>query len=701
MADVFISYKRDERPAVEKIAGKLQDLGLSVWFDAGMTAGETFNNEIDREARAAKCILVCWSPTARESKWVIAEAMIGFEKDKLIASYVAGPDIFSPPTPLNAIHAEDLRGWLGDPSETHAGWKSILRGIGKLCGRVDVESFGALGSRTSTAELRSWQDRHRNSPLFVSVEELLRAQEIQDVERERLGREAREQRAREDAERQAREAAERERREGEERVQQREREKREAAERRSAIKRPLMLAGIAILVAISLAGLYFVGLRPAAEQQITAASAQISWADGESLVASASDNATQTGYFTAEVMRQANEVLDHEDGLRIRVPLDRRLQEAAVRALRKGLDDYDRRHRMAPRSGAAGAERAQGALVAMNPHTGRVLAMLGGYDSGGPNRATQTLRQPGSAFSPIVYAAALDFGLTPTTLVEDAPLSAAQNGNSEPWSDGNTAEYFGPMPWRRGLELSRSTTVARVAQEIGTERVLDYGRRLGVYSDNTRPGLALALGAGETSLLRLTTAYGMFVNGGRRIQPIFIDSVQNSDGRSVFTSEQSAADTDAREQVLDPLTAFQVVSMTEGVVQRGTGSVVQSVGAPLGGKTGTSADNKDAWFIGYSPDLVVGIWVGFDAPRNMGEGEGGARIAAPIFRDFMRAALAEATPVPFAIPAGLRAVRIDRFTGLLPSAGSTETIIEWFRPGTEPQAEVRSPQEQNDPSGLF
>jgi penicillin-binding protein 1A len=215
---------------------------------------------------------------------------------------------------------------------------------------------------------------------------------------------------------------------------------------------------------------------------------------------------------------------------------------------------------------------------------------------------------------------------------------------------------------------------------------------------------SLALGAGETSLMRMTTAYGMFVNGGRRIQPIIIDRIQDRTGRSVFRRDQrecpncndewrrQSAPTlaDTREQVLDPVTAYQIVSMAEGVVQRGTATSIAELGFPLGGKTGTTNDYKDAWFIGFSPDLVVGVWAGFDTPRDMGEGETGGRISAPIFRDFMREALRNTSPTPFRIPAGVRLVRIDAQTGLLPSATTTTTILEAFRPDTEPTRDVSS-----------
>jgi penicillin-binding protein 1A len=348
----------------------------------------------------------------------------------------------------------------------------------------------------------------------------------------------------------------------------------------------------------------------------------------------------------------------------------------------------------------------QGSLVAMDPHTGRVLAMVGGYsfnDANGLNRATQAMRQPGSSFKPIVYAAALDYGLTPATLVDDGPL-AIEAGDGTNWSPENySREFYGPTTLRRGLELSRNAMTARVAYEMGPERVLEYGQRLGVYGENTTPVFSLALGAGETTLMRMTTAYGMFVNGGRRIQPIIIDRIQDRTGRSVFRRDQRECDgcnaewrrgmappslPDTRQQVLDPVTAYQIVSMSEGVVTRGTATVIADLGFPLGGKTGTTNDYKDAWFIGFSPDLVVGVWVGFDQPRNMGEGETGGRISAPIFREFMREALRDVQPAPFRIPAGVRLVRVDTQTGLLPSATTTSTILEAFRPDTEPTRDV-------------
>lgn len=370
------------------------------------------------------------------------------------------------------------------------------------------------------------------------------------------------------------------------------------------------------------------------------------------------------------------------------------------RALTAGSIIYVQRVGETERYNLRQTPEVQGALVALDPHTGRVLAMVGGYNLSerGYNRATQARRQPGSSFKPIVYAAALDFGLTPATLVDDGPL-AIEAGDGSVWSPENyTQQYYGPTTLRRGLELSRNAMTARVAYEMGIDRVVQYAQRLGVYDDNIQPVFALALGTGETTLLRMTTAYGEFVNGGRRIQPILIDRIQDRTGRSIFRVDQRACEgcdaewrnqapprlPDTREQIIDPVTAYQIVSMAEGVVQRGTATVVNTLGYPLGGKTGTTNDYRDAWFVGFSPDLVVGVWVGFDQPRSMGDGETGARIPAPIFRDFMRVALQDTPPLPFRIPSGVRLVRVDATTGLLPGADSTNTILEAFRPDTEP-----------------
>jgi penicillin-binding protein 1A len=354
----------------------------------------------------------------------------------------------------------------------------------------------------------------------------------------------------------------------------------------------------------------------------------------------------------------------------------------------------------------------QGALVALDPHTGRVLAMVGGYDMrvAGYNRATQARRQPGSAFKPIVYAAALEYmgaerPITPATLIPDDPFSVVA-GDGSVWRPDNYNRVFnGPTTLRRGLEQSRNAMTARMAYEMGIDRVVSFGQRLGVYDEDVPEVFSLALGTGETTLLRLTSAYGVFVNGGRRVTPVFVDRVQNRYGETVARRDRrvcpdcnaawrsgmrAPALSDDREQLINPITAYQIVSMSQGVVQRGTATVVSSVGAPLGGKTGTTNDYHDAWFVGFSPDLAVGVWVGFDNPRSMGEGETGGSLAAPIFRDFMLDALrpegsSQIRAVPFRMPRGVALVRVDQQTGTLPTEETAAMFLEAFQPGTEPQ----------------
>src|SRR5947208_3832027 len=302
-----------------------------------------------------------------------------------------------------------------------------------------------------------------------------------------------------------------------------------------------------------------------------------------------------------------------------------------------------------------------GALVAMDPQTGRVLAMAGGfsYDQSQFNRATQALRQPGSSFKPFVYAAALDNGYTPSTVVLDAPIEI--DTGTGIWAPENyTKKYYGPSTLRFGIEQSRNVMTVRLAQDIGMPLIGEYARRFGVY-DSLPPYLSFALGAGETTLLRMVGAYAMFDNGGRKIQPTLIDRIQDRYGRTVYkhdarecrgcdadkwANQAEPVLVDKRERVLDPMTAYQITSMMEGVVQRGTATVVKEVGKPIAGKTGTTNDEKDAWFIGFSPDLVVGVYLGYDKPRHLGRGATGGVLAAPIVRDFMKVALADKPAVP-------------------------------------------------------
>ena len=342
-----------------------------------------------------------------------------------------------------------------------------------------------------------------------------------------------------------------------------------------------------------------------------------------------------------------------------------------------------------------------GALVVLDPHTGRVLAMTGGYDFEASefNRVTQALRQPGSAFKPFVYLAALEAGMTPSTLVLDAPFVIDQGGGRGKWKPANyTRKFYGPSPMRVGVEASRNLMTVRLAQKVGMDRVASAVERFRVI-DHLVPRLAMALGAGETTLLRLTTGYAMFVNGGRRITPSLIDRIQDRHGRSIFrhdgrVCERCRADyridrrvpavPDGRERVAEPVHAYQIVSMLEGVIQRGTGRRVRVLGIPLGGKTGTTNDSLDAWFVGFSPDLVAGVFVGFDIPRSLGARETGSSVAAPIFKAFMEAALKGKPAIPFRVPPGTRLVRVSRQTGLPARPGDTDVILEAFVPGTVP-----------------
>lgn len=345
-----------------------------------------------------------------------------------------------------------------------------------------------------------------------------------------------------------------------------------------------------------------------------------------------------------------------------------------------------------------------GAMVAMDPWTGRVLAMVGGFsfDQSQFNRATQAYRQPGSSFKPIVYATALDNGYTPSTVVIDAPIEIDQGAGQGVWRPENysAGKYYGPSTLRTGLELSRNTMTVRLAQDVGMPLITEYAKRFGIYDDLPNY-LSYALGAGETTVMRMVTAYSMFANGGKRIKPTLIDRIQDRYGHTIFKhdarecrgcdandvwkSQPEPTLVDRREQVLDPMTAYQITSMMEGVVQRGTATIVREVGKPIAGKTGTTNDEKDVWFIGFSPDLVCGVYVGYDKPRNLGRGQSGGHTAAPIVKDFFKLALADKPAVPFRVPAGIKLIRVDAKTGMRAGPGDGgKTILEAFKPGTAP-----------------
>jgi penicillin-binding protein 1A len=345
-----------------------------------------------------------------------------------------------------------------------------------------------------------------------------------------------------------------------------------------------------------------------------------------------------------------------------------------------------------------------GGLVAMDPHTGRVLAVAGGFSFAMSqfDRVIQAKRQPGSSFKPFVYAAAIDNGYKPTSIVLDAPIEIEQGPGQEIWKPENyeKKESAGPATLRFGVEHSRNQMTVRLAQDLGMPIITEYAKRFGIY-DDLLPVLSMSLGAGETTLLKMATGYCMMANGGKQVKATLIDRIQDRWGRTVWrhderqcmgcTAERWANQAepdliDDRKQIVDPHTAYQMTSIMEGVVQRGTATVIKDIlpNTPIAGKTGTTNEEKDTWFIGYTPDLVVGVFVGYDTPKPMGKGNTGGVVAAPIFADFVKEVTAGTPPAPFRVPPGIKLVRINLKTGLRASATDNNTIIEAFKPAEEP-----------------
>lgn len=344
-----------------------------------------------------------------------------------------------------------------------------------------------------------------------------------------------------------------------------------------------------------------------------------------------------------------------------------------------------------------------GGVLVMDPHTGRILAVVGGFSFSMSqfDRAIMAKRQPGSVFKPIVYAAALDNGYKPTSLVLDAPIQIDAGPGKEIWDPknyGDDNKSYGPTTLRQGVERSRNKMTVRLAQDMGMPLITEYARRFGIYKD-LLPVLSMSLGAGETTLLKMTTAYAMFANGGKFVRATLIDRIQDRWGKTVWKHDNRACSAcaaeswtgqdepeipDDRRQVIDPYTSYQMTSILEGVIQRGTATKLKTLGRPLAGKTGTSNEEKDAWFVGYSPDLVVGVYIGYDTPRPMGKNQTGGEVAAPIFGEVMKTALADKPPTPFRIPEGMQVIKINATTGLRAEPGETSTIEEAFKPSEEP-----------------
>ena len=361
-----------------------------------------------------------------------------------------------------------------------------------------------------------------------------------------------------------------------------------------------------------------------------------------------------------------------------------------------------------------------GAIVVMDPHTGRVLAMSGGfsYASSQFDRAMQAQRQPGSAFKPFVYATALDSGYTPSSKVLDAPFEMDQGPGLPIWRPENfeRGEYLGDTTLRRGLELSRNLMTVRLANDLGMNQVVKLPIRFGVY-DKLPTLLANSLGSYETTLMRMVTGYSEFANGGKKISASLVDRIQDRNGKTIWRHDERKCEgcndanwhdqeepllADTREQIIDPRTAYQIVSMLQGVVQRGTAAyaVGAQIDKPLAGKTGTSQDAQSVWFVGFSPDLAAGVYVGFDNPRTLGPKEQGATVAAPIFRDFMKEALKDAPPTPFRVAPGIEEVAIDWKSGSPVPPGTPGAITEAYKAGTAP-GEANAPvQDESTPGAV-
>ena len=340
--------------------------------------------------------------------------------------------------------------------------------------------------------------------------------------------------------------------------------------------------------------------------------------------------------------------------------------------------------------------KANGGIVVMNPFTGRVIAMSGGFSFKRSefNRATQASRQPGSAFKPFIYALALENNFTPSTLILDAPIVLDQGEDLKMWKPENYGKkFYGPSTLRTGLEKSRNVMTVRIALELGLKKISTFSKQLKIY-ENPEELMSISLGSAETTLLKLTTAYCSFINGGKLIEPIFVDRIQDSEGNTIYNSEKRVCKkcneisflgeeipkiTDNFPQIFSAETAYQVTSMLEGAVQRGTGRKLKDLNLDLAGKTGTTNENTDAWFVGFTSNLVVGVYVGFDEPKSLGRYETGSKTALPIFKAFIKNAVKKKDARPFKVAKNIKMMVIDLITGKKANFGSKKTIIEVFK----------------------
>ena len=341
--------------------------------------------------------------------------------------------------------------------------------------------------------------------------------------------------------------------------------------------------------------------------------------------------------------------------------------------------------------------KAQSALLSIEAETGFVKAMVGGRDFQDSqfNRAIQSRRQPGSAFKPIIYAAAIDHGYTPATVILDAPIVFEDTERDFTWKPKNYAEkFYGPTLLRQALAKSRNVITVKILKDIGIDYAIDYARKVGIHSHLNRD-LSIALGSSGVSLLEIVNAYSVFANQGYRVNPIFITRITDRDGRVLEENHPE------REKVIEETTAFMINSLLESVVKSGTGKRVRALNRPVGGKTGTTNNLYDAWFVGYTPDMITGVWVGFDEEGSLGRGETGSRAASPIWLGFMQRAMADRPVKVFEVPEGIVFSRIDAETGLLPIPESKETIFECFKDGTVPTEYTQAPDAIADQEDFF
>ncbi len=403
-------------------------------------------------------------------------------------------------------------------------------------------------------------------------------------------------------------------------------------------------------------------------------------------------------YFAEDVRRQLLGTLGREqlynEGLYIKTTIVPEYQRAASAALNKALDNYN--------NGRGGKEKLQGAIIVMNPHTGRVLAMAGGrsFAESSFNRATQAYRQVGSTIKPFVYLAALERGMSPQALLLDAPIVGVRENNMLWKPENYDKKFLGDVPLRLALETSRNVPAVRLVEQIGVGPAIDAAQRFGVYPKDMRNmNLSLALGSGETTLARLVLGYAAFINGGRAIEPKLVDYIEDRYGRLIGASAPEMVEwsddltppdaSAASEPLSDPQSLYQIVSILQGAVERGTGKQARVAGHTIAGKTGTTNDVKDVWFVGFSKNLIVGVYLGYDTPRPLGRGAG-SHMAALAFADFMTVALAPEKNQPFAVPDGMTFMRVNRRSGAAAAADPDGVIItEAFKPGQRPNPAPR------------